>query len=123
MFVNIFDAIVDGNGNELSTGGIIALISIAAVFVILAAIIFITWFVNTGINSVGGLFKNRKKNVVKTESNEEKVSVDINDEDGFLKGKIDITNRHALCDFLEILSVNSDYKYILLTKAQFVKLL
>ena len=81
MFVNIFDAIVDGNGNELSTGGIIALISIAAVFVILAAIIFITWFVNTGINSFGGLFKNRKKNAAKTESNEEKVSVDINDED------------------------------------------
>ncbi len=44
----------------------------------------------------------------------DKELVDINDEDGFLKGKIDITNRHALCDFLEILSVNSDYKYILL---------
>lgn len=44
----------------------------------------------------------------------DKELVDINDEDGFLKGKIDITNRHALCDFLEILSVNSNYKYVIL---------
>ena len=44
----------------------------------------------------------------------EKELVDVNDEDGFLKGKIDITNRQSLSDFLELLSINSDYKYVLM---------
>lgn len=44
----------------------------------------------------------------------DKELVDVNDEDGFLKGQIDITNRQALYDFLELLSVKSDYKYVLM---------
>lgn len=44
----------------------------------------------------------------------DKELVDVNDEDGFLKGQIDITNRQALYDFLELLSVKADYKYVLM---------
>ena len=44
----------------------------------------------------------------------DKELVDVNDEDGFLKGKIDITNRQALYDLLELLSVRADYKYVLM---------
>lgn len=44
----------------------------------------------------------------------DKELVDVNDEDGFLKGQIDITNRQALNDFLELLSAKADYKYVLI---------
>ena len=44
----------------------------------------------------------------------DKELVDVNDEDGFLKGQIDITNRQALYDFLELLSAKADYKYVLM---------
>lgn len=44
----------------------------------------------------------------------DKELVGIYDQDGFLKGNIDITNRHALNTFLELLSSNDDYKYIML---------
>lgn len=43
----------------------------------------------------------------------DKQLVDVYDEDGFKKGQIDITNRQALCDFLTLLSMKADYKYIL----------
>ena len=44
----------------------------------------------------------------------DKELVDVNDEDGFLKGQIDITNRQALYDFLELLAEKADYKYVLM---------
>ena len=78
----IFDAIVDGSGRDLSVGGIIALVSIAMVFTILAIIIFVTWFINAGITSVGQLAKRKKENKAENPTiNEEKVSVNLNDED------------------------------------------
>ena len=44
----------------------------------------------------------------------DKQLVDIYDEDGFLKGQIDITNRQVLYDFLILLSKTADYKYIMI---------
>lgn len=44
----------------------------------------------------------------------EKELVDVFDKDGFLKGRTAITNRNALYEFLKLLSVRDDYKYILM---------
>ena len=77
----ICNAIVDGSGNELSVGGIIALVSIAMVFTILAIIIFVTWFINAGIGSVGQLFKKRSKKSQNTQQKPDKISVSLDDED------------------------------------------
>ena len=77
----ICNAIVDGSGKDLSVGGIIALVSIAMVFIILAIIIFVTWFINAGIGSVGQLAKKRCKKSENPQQKADKISVDINDED------------------------------------------
>ena len=44
----------------------------------------------------------------------DKQLADIYDNDGFHLGNIDITNRHSLYKFLDILSRRNDYKYIVL---------
>lgn len=79
--MNLIYAIVDGSGRDLSVGGIVALVSIAMVFTILAIIIFVTWFINAGITSVGDLFKKGRKKTENVQESNDKVAVDLNDED------------------------------------------
>lgn len=79
--MNVYSGIVPTDEVNLSTGGIIALVSIAMVFTILAIIIFLTWFINRGIQGVGQLVKKPGKSKKIPQQTEEKVSVDLKDED------------------------------------------
>lgn len=73
--------IVDVSKVELSVGGIISLVAIAMVFTILAIIIFLTWFINRGVQGVGQLIKKPSKKSQNTQQKPDKISADLNDED------------------------------------------
>ena len=77
----IYSDIVDTENVSLSVGGIISLVAIGMVFTILAIIIFLTWFINRGVQGVGQLVKKPSKKSKNPQQNPNKISVDLNDED------------------------------------------
>ena len=91
----ILSSIVDVDNPSLSVGGIIALISIAMVFVILALIIFITWFVDKGFSAFRRIFKKSRKSDKNVQQKAGILEIDENDEDlmaAILVASIDYRN-------------------------------
>ncbi len=93
--MNLFLApLLDGNKNSLAEGGLVAIMTMVFVFIILAVIILITYYVGKGINKASEKAKTEKpevKPVAKTNN-----PLNLDDEDAVvaaLVASIDFRNQ------------------------------
>lgn len=93
--MNLFLApLLDGNNGDLLKGGLAALMTMVFVFLILAVIVFVSYFIGKGINKVSEKAKTAKPQV--KEETKTKTPLDLNDEDAVvaaLVASIDFRNQ------------------------------